>query len=1644
MGGDSSPGGAPSRDTVADWEEAEQYVDRSETHPDRVVDELTRLEDLLQTAIDEDEPIAGLETRAHAAEAFRNVAESHPLRASTSIGALDTVLREEQERLTVRSQIEIQELSQTVLTRGAEALFHLAQESPDAVADSIEVLKRNLKNEIAPGYTLSTFGLLFRSGTDEAVAELLFPELDQLASLFDHDSRMVRRTLTMLFSDLARVDADRLVDHLEPVVGRFKDDDAEVRQKAIRALASATDTGEEIAPYLDDLASFVDDDDPNVRQEALNTLGLTAREMPETVASYADTIRAGLGDENANVRLRTTDVLTEFTRAGYPEVVRSCFDELEELLEDENPKVRARVAFVILETKQAIHGDNWYPSSPQKDPLAAKAVVERPQPGVDYLPDEDFSYQDIKDIFVAIRSGDGEVRNRERIRLESIANRRPDQLIPHIETLIWLLDGEDEDQKAAIPALLEVTKHVPEDVASYIDELVEKIGEESREADVRGLLATVIAEIAEDRPNDVQDYLDDISDHLNDSDIYVSTITVEVFRIVAQSSPESVLQHLPALASLLTVDDEEVRYHTLQALSAVATEYPDRIVPYIDSVIDCITDESTNVRKAAMNTTECVSQVETSTLHPHLNSIRRALADDEQSIRRAAATTFAQIAQESPNTMDPLVDSLSARIEDTDPKVRVEAFRALARLAQARALAVSQLIRDIISAMVGNTIRQALDSLGHEGSSQLRMDGSIEESDAETYLSHLEPGSEPRVLLQLARVSPASLIPHLDSIAILLDDGSADVRNTIIVIFGIVAQDHPEAIAPYVDTLAAHLDSTSISDRFTVAATLGLVSREKPDAVTPYAETIAGLLDVESDESPLNVVHALHNLAMNRPDAVAPHVDALTICLDNDDPVVRRVAARTFQYVALEQPEAVTPHLDVLSDRLTDEHIDPRRAAFVALVRVAEEGTEAVLEHADAIQKFIQAEEDPVVRDDAIRILRAIDPDRFEVLPLEWTDLIGITTTEELLEVANDEPRDLLPHLDTIATGLEAEAQYLRGVSAQTIFLITQEHPGEVQPYVDALAGLLEEDEGPEIIKPSLQALALVADADPAAIAPNIVTVSEYVDYDQATIRWLATTIIRRFADEVPEQAAAYGHELADRLTDDEQIRREAIRGLGHISRERAEDLVPHVRKVAAGLEDENRLVKRSAAMVLGRMSRVDSDAVVPHADTIAELLPKDEVSHNAMLALGEIAHEHPDVVVPHSDAIAARLNDEDLERRRAATKSLIPIANAEPSALTPYINPLVERLEDDTKWTSVFALRTLVAIAAEFPEEVFVYTDTIADKLVAENHLTRQLAFAVLRELAMEDGEPIAPHAGTIAEGLDEEDIRGLAVETLSILTNGRPDVVESHTDAITDCLDDEVDEIRYFATKALAKIADNHPEAVVPQVTTLASQLKESEAEAHYAAMALGLVARDDPDAIIPHATTLVENLTNDHTKTRRNATVALKDLADRRPGAVIDHVDALADRLDDADDLIAMTAAQVLREIADNQRYASQITHLVPTLATKLQHREERVRSSVANAMASLILNESVDTIPQLAGIEQLLNGDASVSSRRAGVRLLAAVAATAPDLVESHYGKLRRRAKDNDIQVYVGVIDAIRHIGSEATVPPLKKIPTQADR
>lgn len=225
----------------------------------------------------------------------------------------------------------------------------------------------------------------------------------------------------------------------------------------------------------------------------------------------------------------------------------------------------------------------------------------------------------------------------------------------------------------------------------------------SYDPDAQQMAAEAIAEIADDRPDDIRETIDDLYANLYHDDGQVQISTALALREISAETPGEMWVIVDDMRDLLTKETTPalLRAHSIRILGNIAAEYPDEVIPAVDDLRANLTHDDEVVRFRAVQAFGSLGRARPTSVEPVIEDLISRLTDPESIVRACAAWVLAELGAADPDAIwlelakrgaddpsagkvgffGPPTERLRALLDHEDPAVRAMAARGFAELA---------------------------------------------------------------------------------------------------------------------------------------------------------------------------------------------------------------------------------------------------------------------------------------------------------------------------------------------------------------------------------------------------------------------------------------------------------------------------------------------------------------------------------------------------------------------------------------------------------------------------------------------------------------------------------------------------------------------------------------------------------------------------------------------------------------------------------------------------------------------------------------------------------------------------------------------------------------------------------------------------
>ncbi|MFB6297705.1 MAG: hypothetical protein ABEH56_04220 [Salinirussus sp.] len=243
------------------------------------------------------------------------------------------------------------------------------------------------------------------------------------------------------------------------------------------------------------------------------------------------------------------------------------------------------------------------------------------------------------------------------------------------------------------------------------------------------------------------------------------------------------------------------------------------------------------------------------------------------------------------------------------------------------------------------------------------------------------------------------------------------------------------------------------------------------------------------------------------------------------------------------------------------------------------------------------------------------------------------------------------------------------------------------------------------------------------------------------------------------------------------------------------------------------------------------------------------------------------------------------------------------------------ERSADDGSTESAAELSSLLTALQETEQRED--GGTAAGSTRARDRLLRAVAKSMIAEpAAAADSEPFDPFLRALTPDLDEE-TRQVVSEALFAVADRRADAIAGEIEVMYSFLDTDEPAVAAWTAGTLGRVAETHPDAVVPAASDLAGLVEcERQTVQHNAVEALATLSRERPDAVAPATDALRTLLSHSDVAIQHNAAGIFGVLAATHPDAVAPAAETIADLRSHDEQAVRNVAAGTLARLAQER--------------------------------------------------------------------------------------------------------------------------------
>lgn len=299
------------------------------------------------------------------------------------------------------------------------------------------------------------------------------------------------------------------------------------------------------------------------------------------------------------------------------------------------------------------------------------------------------------------------------------------------------------------------------------------------------------------------------------------------------------------------------------------------------------------------------------------------------------------------------------------------------------------------------------------------------------------------------------------------------------------------------------VSGATASDRGSALKALARIAPEKVDV-----PEVLDLLASEDESVRAAAIRALQHVAEDRPGDIVGAVPLLRDALI-DDPSYQGVV-QTLATLATTQPADIAPLADRLIPELSARDRERRRAAARCLSELGGHDPADIVAAAPDLVELIEAggpgigyatyalnriaAENPTAAQPAVGVLESVLTDD------SYQSSTRLNAAAGLGRIAKADPAMVVGSLDSVSGVLAADEPRLRANGAGIFADVAETHAGALEPYVEDLAQLLDEEDEYAVAN-ATSALARVAEWSPAAVTPYTDRFIDLLEHDAAIVR---------------------------------------------------------------------------------------------------------------------------------------------------------------------------------------------------------------------------------------------------------------------------------------------------------------------------------------------------------------------------------------------------------------------------------------------------------------------------------------------------------------------------------------------------------------
>lgn len=1173
----------------------------------------------------------------------------------------------------------------------------------------------------------------------------------------------------------------------------------------------------------------------------------------------------------------------------------------------------------------------------------------------------------------------------------------------------------------------------PDWIVAAVEPLVGLLN--SSDAEVNRVAADLLGEIARVNPVAIGPHLEAILDTYRSS----PDLRDDIESIVIAATDwelETSLDRSAVLRRYADVEDPAVRHLAVSALSPRYWSKPeDHPTENLDCLVGRLHDRDSDVREAAATAVGryCESDPEAIVEGGHFQSIHEALADDSAG-SDALIEGLDSVAEIAPETAAAAVPELLVALERGSSEFYVnQTLRTIADNHPEPEGAVIDPLESALAAATDN--RPALiEVLGDCVEVAVMFQERVIEPRSETrqrlWLGLVDPREEmresaERTLQTIAREVPSTLVDDIDILLSVLESPRPDHRNSALTILGhfvheskfvgenlftgttscTVSDDRVRVAVPAIGARTRDGD-TQVREAATFALAKYAHAGLRNEVATELPRIVARLDDSEPAirRRALDALRAIYASEEGIPDGISPRAHLIEVIerVTDDDDDVRDAAVATIRDVGGTNPGAFEDVVGDLSDRLQSPNPDMREGVAVAVRGIVDPTGLNVdttapqeLEGVVPVLADVLRDDEPAVRAAASEALVALAGADVEFVVDSVPEIAAVATKEGLAEaipileaIASEDHEAVIPFVPELVPLLTASNPDIRADIARTLGSTVQHYGTSVEhvpePVKNATPELTERlfDEDADVRAAAARTLEQIAEGAPEQIVPIRDRLQEATVDDRSDVREYAFEII----NSTVRESGLMIRDVRDAPDEVAELISHLVAGLDDPSPAVKVDAVETFRKFAASgvsLEPET---------VQALFDAFDEGEPPESQGTDEELrnITDPSIEESAGQALRHVVGDHPDILVDNTDVLVAGITDDDASVRAITCGILAEIESVGFSDLSDHpdlesaVNELRTMVDTDRGPPREAAIQALESISRSHPEFVGPAIPSLIRSLGDES--VGWVAGHALRSVARADPALMTGHIGRLSEKLahPSAECRESTAEILVKFAEATQDstaddigveTLEPAVPELGELTDDDHQNVRYAATKAINEISVAMPTAMTDSVPGLLTVHERDENARWFAANAVARIAAVAPTAVTPYRDRIREQLTSEVLEIRAGAALVFGGLAESDSSLVTVPTESVVRAaLDPAIENHNPTVLKGIRKVASSEQ--TDIEQVVGIVMNRTEHPEERVRRQAFQTLQAIAESnpEALESIvPRLCEKLSVQGGD-----------------------------------------------------------------------